>query len=299
MCAATANNLFLCYRREDSADITGRFYDRLVAHFGKGAVFKDVDSIPLGVDFRSHIDATIRQCAVVIVIIGDRWLEVVDAAGRPRLQSEFDHVRIEIQSALRREIPIVPLLVREARQPEPEHLPEPIRELAFRNGASLRSDPHFHADASFVIDRLDSILQPSAPATEPPPVETPAPQPAPVPTVEKPSAPAAPAPTTQPLPSSLSQPATPPAGEKKSPVAAPIPVTPRPLPGDESTTFKVFKVIFTVVLTVTIIFAIIGSVFRIIGLLGSAASGHFGPEHIFLLVVIVAAIAWVVKKFRK
>src|SRR5262245_6651264 len=40
--------VFISYRRQDSADITGRICDRLVERIGSEAVYKDVDSIPLG-----------------------------------------------------------------------------------------------------------------------------------------------------------------------------------------------------------------------------------------------------------
>jgi hypothetical protein len=39
-------------RREDSLHQAGRLYDHLVAHFGSEQIFKDVDSIPFGLDFR-------------------------------------------------------------------------------------------------------------------------------------------------------------------------------------------------------------------------------------------------------
>lgn len=38
----TANAIFISYRRSDSNDVSGRIYDRLAAHFGKAALFKDV-----------------------------------------------------------------------------------------------------------------------------------------------------------------------------------------------------------------------------------------------------------------
>ena len=41
--------IFLSYRRQDSAGVAGRIYDRLRAHFGDDAVFMDIDSIPFGV----------------------------------------------------------------------------------------------------------------------------------------------------------------------------------------------------------------------------------------------------------
>lgn len=44
--------IFISYRRSDSTDTVGRIYDRLSDSFGKESVFKDVDSIPLAVDFR-------------------------------------------------------------------------------------------------------------------------------------------------------------------------------------------------------------------------------------------------------
>ena len=163
----SSNHVFICYRRDDSADITGRFYDRLVSRFGKDAIFKDVDSIPLGVDFRTHVDQTIRNCSVVLVMIGERWLDARDESGVRRLDQERDHVRIEIQSALAREVPIVPVIVGKATHPSPGDLPESIQSLAFRNGTSLRSDPHFHSDAGYIIDHLAThLLSPDAGVTQ-------------------------------------------------------------------------------------------------------------------------------------
>ena len=48
------SKIFLSYRRQDSAGIAGRIYDRLRAHFGDDAIFMDIDNIPFGVDFRVH-----------------------------------------------------------------------------------------------------------------------------------------------------------------------------------------------------------------------------------------------------
>src|SRR5579884_684333 len=41
------SKVLLSYRRDDSVDVTGRMYDRLVTHYGSDQVFKDVDAIPL------------------------------------------------------------------------------------------------------------------------------------------------------------------------------------------------------------------------------------------------------------
>lgn len=152
---ATAG-IFLCYRRSDSADAAGRIYDRLVAQYGKEAVFKDVDSIPLGVDFRSAIATTIERCSVLLAVIGPDWGDKTKAGDR--LEDPRDHVRIEIEAALHREIPVIPILVRGAAMPAEGDLPEKLCDLAYRNGISVRADPDFHQDVSRLIAGVDEHL---------------------------------------------------------------------------------------------------------------------------------------------
>ncbi len=64
--------VFICYRREDSQHQTGRLYDRLELEFGAENVFKDVDSVPVGSDFRLVLRSAIECCDVVLAVIGDR-----------------------------------------------------------------------------------------------------------------------------------------------------------------------------------------------------------------------------------
>lgn len=74
------SGIFISYRRSDNPDATGRIYDRLVAEFGKALVFKDVDSIPLGQDFRGHLNGIVGDCGVMLAIIGPRWTDAGAAA---------------------------------------------------------------------------------------------------------------------------------------------------------------------------------------------------------------------------
>jgi len=46
------NKIFISYRRADSIYITGRIRERLSHNFVKNSIFMDIDSVPLGVDFR-------------------------------------------------------------------------------------------------------------------------------------------------------------------------------------------------------------------------------------------------------
>ncbi len=149
-----AIHLFISYRREDSPDVCGRIYDRLIQQFGKEAVFKDVDSIPLGVDFRTYLEDVISKCAVMLAVIGDGWFDTKGPEGKCRLFDSRDYVRIEIESALKRNIPVVPLLVRNAQLPEESELPDSIKALVFRNGLQIRADPDFHHDMDRLIEGI-------------------------------------------------------------------------------------------------------------------------------------------------
>ncbi|MBT3189229.1 MAG: toll/interleukin-1 receptor domain-containing protein [Anaerolineae bacterium] len=151
-------NIFICYRRADSENVAGRIYDRLVQHYGKEPIFKDVDSIPLGVDFRTFLDEKVGQCQVLLVIIGNQWVTITDDDGNRRLDDFRDYVRIEIESALKRNIPVIPLLVRRAMMPIEEELPSEIKGLAFRNGIQIRPDPDFHNDMERLSSALDIAL---------------------------------------------------------------------------------------------------------------------------------------------
>lgn len=97
----------------------------------------DVAAIEPGRDFRKAIDQSVATCSVLLAIIGHEWLEVKDTAGNRRLDDPNDFVRIELASALRRDIPVIPVLVRGAKMPRPDQLPEELKELAYRNAVVL------------------------------------------------------------------------------------------------------------------------------------------------------------------
>src|SRR5205085_64559 len=124
-------HVFISYRREDSADATGRLYDRLSRHFGPETVFKDVDSILSGEDFRAAIVRAIERCQAVLVVIGPKWAAILDRDGKRRLENPADPVRLEIEAALRIGVPIIPVLVTQAEMPLPDGLPDSLVQLAF------------------------------------------------------------------------------------------------------------------------------------------------------------------------
>ena len=153
-------NIFISYRRADSTDVTGRIYDRLTGHFGRSAIFKDVDSIPLGIDFKEHLKEAVGSCKIFLVVIGNRWLDTAGSTQENRLHDPGDFVRIEIEAALNKNILIIPLLVHGASMPGEENLPPSLRKLIYRNGMPVRSDPDFHRDMDRLIAAI-SVLQDS------------------------------------------------------------------------------------------------------------------------------------------
>ena len=130
--------IFISYRREDSEGEAGRLYDDLIETFGDGKVFMDVAGIDPGRDFRRVIDDQVASCGVLLAIIGKNWLDAKDLTGRPRLENPSDFVRLETASALKRDIPVIPVLVQRAAMPNEDQLPPELAELAFRNCVELR-----------------------------------------------------------------------------------------------------------------------------------------------------------------
>ena len=151
-------SVFISYRREDSRHQAGRLYDRLVAHFGSEQVFKDIDSIPLGLDFREVLTEQVAGCDVFIAVIGDTWLSIAGKSGTRRLDDLGDFVRIEIEAALSRRIPVIPVLVGDSSVPQADELPGSLRELSFRNGLHVRPDPDFHKDMDRLIRGIEDVV---------------------------------------------------------------------------------------------------------------------------------------------
>jgi hypothetical protein len=154
-----SSTIFLCYRREDTQDAAGRLHDRLVDAYGPERVFRDIDSVPLGVDFVDHVAVQISRCSAVIVMIGRQWLKLKNKRRRRRLDDEGDLVRVEIASALKQNVPVIPVLVQDAAMPDPDDLPDNIRPLVRRNGIEL-SATRWRTDVERLIKELDRVMKP-------------------------------------------------------------------------------------------------------------------------------------------
>lgn len=149
--------LFISYRRDDSQDVVGRIYDKLVAAFSPEQVIRDIDSLVIGRPFPDALNDAVSQSEVVLVIIGRNWLTASDSDGAPRLDDAGDFVRMEIERALAAGKHVVPVLVSNASMPLAKDLPESIRSLVNQHGINVRPDPDFHGDMDRLIRQLKRV----------------------------------------------------------------------------------------------------------------------------------------------
>jgi hypothetical protein len=150
--------IFISYRREDASYPAGRLYDHLHIRFPQNEIFMDVDSLKPGIDFVKTIEERVGACDVLVAVMGKRWLSSADEEGRRRLDNPEDFVRVEVGTALKRGVRVIPVLVEGALMPQASQLPEDLKPLARRNALSVGHD-RFQADSERLIDSVGEVLE--------------------------------------------------------------------------------------------------------------------------------------------
>src|ERR1044071_1152603 len=148
------SGIFVSYRRDDAAGHAGRLVDRLVEHFGQDRIFMDIDAIEPGEDFITVIENAVGSCNILLAVIGRNWNS---ASGSGRLDNPNDFVRLEVATALRRDIRVVPVLVQRATMPKAQDLPEDLVKLTRRNAVEL-TDLRWQTDVDQLIGVLEKVL---------------------------------------------------------------------------------------------------------------------------------------------
>jgi hypothetical protein len=153
----SAQQVFICYRREETAPHAGRLYDAMVGHFGEDNVFMDVDMAP-GVDFVERITEVVSGCLALIVVIGPSWASARDEDGNRRLEDPADFVRLEVETGLgRSDVTPIPVLVAGARMPKAEELPAQLRPITRRNAVEM-SETRWGYDVTRLFGALEELL---------------------------------------------------------------------------------------------------------------------------------------------
>jgi hypothetical protein len=162
------HTIFISYRRDDSEGEAGRLFDDLTRAYGSDAVFMDVAGIAPGVDFRKAIDDNVSACGVFLAVVGSQWVTTIGANGERRLDDPNDFVRLEIASALARNIAVIPVLVHGAKMPHRDLLPDNIKDLAYRNSVEI-SHARWNSDVELLVGALRAYVT-STPSTANQPV---------------------------------------------------------------------------------------------------------------------------------
>lgn len=162
------SRIFISYRREDSSGYAGRLHDALSNYFGSGKVFMDVEGIGYGADFVEVLENELSSCAILIAVIGKRWVEITNSKGQRRLEDPQDFVHLEIVTALKRGIRVIPTLVQDAMMPGEDVLPPPLAKLSRRNAIEL-SDTRWKFDVERLIVTLERELDKISPKPPGPP----------------------------------------------------------------------------------------------------------------------------------
>jgi len=163
---ARSRRVFISYRRTDTAYPAGWLYDSLAERFGHAQVFKDVDSIGPGDDFVEAVTRAVSMCDVLLAVIGPKWLSAEDTSGGRRIDQPGDYVRIEIETALRRRVRVIPVLVDGATMPSADQVPSSLGGLTRRQAVEL-TPSRFGADLASLMWAIESTPTTSAPRPDP------------------------------------------------------------------------------------------------------------------------------------
>lgn len=154
-------NIYLSYRPEDKPMLVKAIYERLVHEFGASSISKDVNkkrdiSRPDAPNPRGEVEWAINRCDVMLVIIGNHW--VMDRQGNRHMTNLQDPVLQELSFAfLRKDLPIIPVLIDNAKFPSEAKLEMVLRPLAMKNAAIVRDGEDFERDMMHLIDQINKL----------------------------------------------------------------------------------------------------------------------------------------------
>ncbi|HTT11476.1 MAG TPA: TIR domain-containing protein [Burkholderiaceae bacterium] len=131
------SEVFISYRRQGALKDARALFERLSRELGNDSVFIDLEGIEMGSDWVEVLERQLDGCRVMLALIDSTWATMTDRQGRRRIEREDDFVRLEISAALRRKIPVIPVLIDEVEMPDKSELPDDLRALATRQGLSL------------------------------------------------------------------------------------------------------------------------------------------------------------------
>lgn len=150
--------IFINYRKEDSPWNSVALYQELIKHFPKGNIFKDFNTLRPGEDFVESIEKALASCDVLLVLISENWLTIQDAKGNKRINNTDDFVRLEIATALKRNICVIPVLFDNATLPHEDELPDELKKLTRRQSIEI-DKTRFEADTERLVEAIKATFE--------------------------------------------------------------------------------------------------------------------------------------------
>jgi hypothetical protein len=149
--------VFVNYRTGDGEVAAALIGRELSRRFGSERVFRASTGISPGEDFERAILRAVRRSAVLLAVIGPRWLEARGQGGRRCIDDEADWTRREILEAFACDVTVVPVLLGGRPRLAPDDLPESLRPLT--KCQYLRFDHrNDELDLTRIIDHLTGFL---------------------------------------------------------------------------------------------------------------------------------------------
>ena len=161
--SSTYGAIFINYRKADSNWNALALYNELQKYFQKEQLFKDFNTMHGGDDFVVSIENALQKCDVLLVIIGKEWIDIKNSAGFRRLDLEDDFVRLEIATALGRNIRVIPVLFDNTPMPESHELPDNLKMLSRRQSVEI-DNKRFEDDVRKLVTEINRGLKPAADA---------------------------------------------------------------------------------------------------------------------------------------
>lgn len=150
-------HVFVSYRRRDvPVHLQQRLFARLERTWGRVRIFRDVESIAPGTDFRQALIFALARCDVLLAVIGELWLSMTDETGARRLDNPADFVRLEVEQALAEHRTVIPVLVGHHAMPKAALLPHSLSGLVNHQAVEIGADPYFESGLNQLVVMLGS-----------------------------------------------------------------------------------------------------------------------------------------------
>lgn len=157
--------VFVNYRTGDGDWAAALIARELAVKFGQEKVFYASKSIQVGEDFTTRILQGLRQCAILLVVIGPQWLHKTDRQGARRLDNPEDWVRREIIEAFSCGLRVIPVFLDSTEVISERDLPDDLASLARCQYLRLhhRNDDR---DVARLLEEVGTILDGAVPSAD-------------------------------------------------------------------------------------------------------------------------------------